>query len=375
MIDTGKVNAIVHSRPSSAGPLFTYGFSRSVAELRSAAKSHYYPSEISRVIAEIRATPGRYAFVGVPCVIKAVRSLILADPVLRERIAITVGLFCGHMKTAQFAEALGWEAGIHPSRLDAIDFRVKFPEQPASIYGYRASGTDLEGNAIAHTRPMRETQVYDWGIGWFRPQACDYCDDVVAECADISFGDAWLPEYVGDWRGTNVIVARNADSLAIIRKGGEDGELDLIPIGADRVVESQQSGFSHRREGLAYRLWLKQRKGAWTPPKRVEPGYRHLSFARRRILSLRMALSAASMEIFAEARRRDDYDYFPNGMRHLLRRYQFWLMSRRAKLRWLAFLAPRLIRNSLFGRPHRTDQARHPKPAPQIAAGRELTDG
>ena len=37
--------------------------------------------------------------------------------------------------------------------------------------------------------------------------ACEFCDDVVGETADMSVGDAWLPGYVSDWRGTSVVVS------------------------------------------------------------------------------------------------------------------------------------------------------------------------
>lgn len=33
------------------------------------------------------------------------------------------------------------------------------------------------------------------------PRACNYCDDVFAECADVTCMDAWLPEYSQDHRG------------------------------------------------------------------------------------------------------------------------------------------------------------------------------
>ena len=35
----------------------------------------------------------------------------------------------------------------------------------------------------------------DWGAGFFQNPACDWCDDVVAETADIAFGDAWVEPY------------------------------------------------------------------------------------------------------------------------------------------------------------------------------------
>lgn len=75
------------------------------------AKSRYYPIELSRVLQEIRSTPGRYAVVGAPCFIKAVHLARANDAVLGERIAYTLGLFCGHMKSARMVESFAWQMG------------------------------------------------------------------------------------------------------------------------------------------------------------------------------------------------------------------------------------------------------------------------
>src|SRR5690606_7777956 len=82
----GLVDAVAHVAPTGppAGDerLFRYRISRSLGELQAGAKSRYYPIELSAVLDEIHATPGRYAVVGVPCFIKAVRLQCAADPVL-----------------------------------------------------------------------------------------------------------------------------------------------------------------------------------------------------------------------------------------------------------------------------------------------------
>ena len=48
-----------------------------------------------------------------------------------------------------------------------------------------------------------------FNLGAMMLNACNYCDDVVGETADISIGDAWLPKYSFDWRGKNLLVLRN----------------------------------------------------------------------------------------------------------------------------------------------------------------------
>jgi coenzyme F420-reducing hydrogenase beta subunit len=79
--------------------------------VRAGAKSRYYPVELSGVLNEIRSRPGRYAVVGVPCFIKALHLVRAAEPVLAERIVLTLGLFCGHSKSARMAESFAWQMG------------------------------------------------------------------------------------------------------------------------------------------------------------------------------------------------------------------------------------------------------------------------
>ena len=84
LLRTGAVDAVAHVAPGEdpAAPRFAYRVSRSEAELRSGARSRYYPVELSGVLAAIRATPGRYAIVALPCFTKALHLLRASDPVL-----------------------------------------------------------------------------------------------------------------------------------------------------------------------------------------------------------------------------------------------------------------------------------------------------
>ena len=91
----GLVDGVAHvapvGDPASDGRYFRYRISRTVEEVRGGAKSRYYPIELSEVLDTIREIPGRYAVVGIPCFIKAVNLARFPDPVLRERIAFTLG--------------------------------------------------------------------------------------------------------------------------------------------------------------------------------------------------------------------------------------------------------------------------------------------
>ncbi|MBK7765543.1 MAG: Coenzyme F420 hydrogenase/dehydrogenase, beta subunit C-terminal domain [Sulfuritalea sp.] len=93
------------------------------------------------------------------------------------------------------------------------------------------------------------------GHGSFKPRACDFCDDVFAETADIAVMDAWLDQYVNDGRGTSLVITRSGALKALLDSGSATGGLHLEPVSESDVVESQRGGLNHRRAGLRYRLF------------------------------------------------------------------------------------------------------------------------
>lgn len=259
LLRTGAVEAVAHVAPVAAphedGRFFSYRLSRSGEEIAGGAKSRYYPVELSAIIAAIRATPGRYAVVAVPCFAKALNLLRQSDPVIAERVTHLLGLFCGHQKSARMVDSFAWQLKAPIARVRAVDYRIKDEGRPANWY--RAHLTLDDGSARAED--WWHLADGDWGAGFFQNPACDWCDDVVAETADVAFGDAWVEPYASDGRGTNVVIARSAAMHALIEEAVADGRLALTPVDAPFVEETQAAGFRHRREGLAYRLTWRRR--------------------------------------------------------------------------------------------------------------------
>ncbi|MFZ2782534.1 MAG: Coenzyme F420 hydrogenase/dehydrogenase, beta subunit C-terminal domain, partial [Rectinemataceae bacterium] len=298
LLEEGLIDFIIHVRPSTGSShLFSYAISSSKEEIKQGAKSKYYPVEMSKMLEIVRNIPGRYLLIGVPCFIKAAYLLSEQEPIFKERIVYTLGLVCGHLKTDRFSKIIGWELGVHPDKLKFIDFRVKLPNSTANSYGVAVSGKEQDEVIIS---PMKQTIVSNWGHGLFRYIACDYCDDVLAETADITIGDAWLPEYVKDGQGTNIIVVRNSMIQEIIER--RISELSIEEISAEKVYQSQAGGFHHRREGLSYRLFLKDQKKEWRPQKRVEPSSA-IPKRRKRIYKQRTPLLYIANEAYGRALR------------------------------------------------------------------------
>jgi coenzyme F420-reducing hydrogenase beta subunit len=130
----GVAHVVATEDPQADGRYFKYRISRTEAGIRDGAKSRYYPVELSQVLQTIREVPGRYAIIGIPCFIKAVHLLRNEDPVFRERIPFTLGLFCGHMKSARFVESFAWQLQVPVRDVKKVEFRYKHPDRPANWY-------------------------------------------------------------------------------------------------------------------------------------------------------------------------------------------------------------------------------------------------
>src|SRR5699024_10311279 len=97
-----------------------------------------------------------------------------------------------------------------------VDFRVKQPGAKVGHYGF---GVKPYGSSEMKMKPTRSLVGSKWGHAMMQLNACNYCDDIFAETADIVLGDAWLPEFEDEWRGTNVVINRNQDLEGILTQG------------------------------------------------------------------------------------------------------------------------------------------------------------
>lgn len=344
MLQEGMVDAVIHVKD---GPdpdhMYTYQISHTIDELKSGAKSKYYPVEMSEALTYVREHEGHYLFIGIPCFVKAVRLLCREDETLNQRIRYCVGLVCGHLKSDFFAKSEAWEAGVPLDRIQRVDFRHKTSGTPASDYAIQADRTDGQPPVIKRTAELSTT---NWGLGYFKYNACDYCDDVLAETADVTFGDAWLPQYVQDGERCNVIVVRNKDIQELIERHLD--ELVLHDSTPQEIYRSQAGGFRHRRQGLQYRLYVHQQRDEWTPTKRVRPTLDGISKERQRIYAMRTTLKNQSFVAFRKAVAADDFTVFNAHMKPYERQYQQIAPSHKRMLRVAKRMMKRILPATLI---------------------------
>lgn len=315
------IQIVAQAPEPTDGTVYGYTVMDSSDEVLEGSKSVYYPVEMSGALDYIREHPGRYAITGIPCFIKALRLLAQQEPVFEERLEFCVGLVCGHLKSKRYADMIAWQFGVEPGNLAHIDFRKHLPDTRANEKGVEVKSIDGDAE-VADPDIVQNLFGTNYNHGFFQYEACNFCDDVVGETADISVGDAWLEEYLDDGEGTSIIVTRHPVMDRIVEDGLEAGRLDLDAVSADTIAESQAGGFRQRREGLAYRLYLADEQDRWRPPKRVEPSKSHISEERRKVYDLRMQMTERSHTAFRKALRKGDFEVFREEMGPLLEAYR-----------------------------------------------------
>lgn len=232
---------------------YEYAISKTKGELIAGSKTRYYPVTLATVFSEIDKIDGNIAIVGVGCFIKAIRLAQHSNPELKRKIKFLVGIICGGVKSRFFTEYLASKTGVPTELYYKPEFRIKDVNSTASDYSFGCYNKRTNEFKSIKMRTVGDM----WGTGLFKNNACDFCDDVTTELADISLGDAWLEPYVEDGVGTNVIVTRSTLSENLLSKGEKKKIINITKLCLDEFLNSQRGSFNHRHKGLKYRIKLK----------------------------------------------------------------------------------------------------------------------
>ncbi|MHC4165389.1 MAG: Coenzyme F420 hydrogenase/dehydrogenase, beta subunit C-terminal domain [Planctomycetota bacterium] len=234
--------------------LYKFAICSNPAAVRASSKSCYYPVEASQVTRHILEVEGSYAIIGLPCVCKAIRLAMRINPKLQRRIRFVLGLVCGQTKSKFFAEYICALGGGDPRHLKDVTFRIKDPDRPASDYGMRFvcdNGQDsCQEGVIYWTDGMDKI----WCNRYFTPNACNFCDDAFAECADAVFMDAWTEPFKKDYRGHSIVLVRNSTISDLIEAGQSEGEVAVKNFAIDEVIQSQLALIHEKRAAVRWRL-------------------------------------------------------------------------------------------------------------------------
>ena len=279
------------SPTSKSDRIYEYIVTSEIEKIRECSKSCYYPVEISRVLKHILDNDGTYAITALPCVCKAIRLAMKRMPKLSRRIKYILGLACGQTKSKCFSEYVTALGGGDPHQLKGFVFRVKQHDKPASNFGmssiYKDSGDEEQKETVLWSDGIGEV----WSNRYFTVNACNFCDDVFAELADICFLDAWLPAYVNDTKGNSIALIRNNTLLAIVNDLIASGNLSAAKLSIKDVIRSQQSVLKAKRDEMGVRIKEAVKNSRVVPHKRTDLHQGKLSILEKKLALIKYQLS------------------------------------------------------------------------------------
>ena len=310
LMEMGAIQHVISVKAGDGSAAhYEYSISSNIEGLNNAAKTKYYPVTLATVLKNVKELDGKVAIVGVACFIKAIRLAQSQDEEFKNKVGFLIGIICGGVKSSFFAEYLASKAGVAVNEFSHPEFRIKDHNSAASNYSYGC----LDKMNNQQTIKMRIVGDM-WGTGLFKANACDFCDDVTTELADLSLGDAWLEPYSNDGRGTNVMVTRSYLADKIINDGFAKGDLEIEVLPETIFLASQQGSYNHRHDGLGYRINKSEVNSI--PPKRFDTI--KISPLLKTIQSMRMKSRKKSLEIWSDTKNASDFDL-------QMEKYLYWL--------------------------------------------------
>lgn len=164
---------------------------RTPQEIMAAARSKYAISPTNAVFQEIREIEGRYALVGLPCQIHGFTKAAELDSKLKDRVVLTIGLFC-HAAIEHEAFEVIWKT-LGEKTIGAKRFISRVGKHPGAPHLELADGT-LYPVYFGDWPGYKPTSIEMINILYrlYTPNRCMTCFDALSEYADIAVGDPWM---------------------------------------------------------------------------------------------------------------------------------------------------------------------------------------
>lgn len=276
LVATGLVDRIVQT---AAAPDFPIGnvtvVSEDAAGVLAAAGSRYAPSAPLADIASLLATGLRFAFVGKPCDVAALRAIAADDPRVAACFPVLLSFFCAGVPSHSGGQAV----------LAALGTDVHHTES----FRFRGNGWPGRATAVLKDGSSRSMTYHDsWGkiLSRYVQHRCKICADGTGVAADIVCGDAWESDADGypvfeEADGISLIIARTRLGAELIDAARKAGRIETGPFEVADLA-AIQPGQRERRRALMARLaaqWL-----AGKPIPQYE-GLRIMAAARQNSLS------------------------------------------------------------------------------------------
>lgn len=281
LLTTGKVNFVAQIAGSQRDPLANeLQVSRTRDDVIRAAGSRYAPSAPLQRLRELLATGERFAFIGKPCDIAALRQYAEVNTDIKQQVPYLISFMC---------------AGI-PSVKGTYEVIDKLGADKTKLVGFRYRGDGWPGMTRAVQSDGRSFEM-DYSTSWgsilnrhlqFR---CKICPDGMGEFADVVCGDAWFgkdgyPDFA-EREGRSLLLARTSLGAELAAAAIQDRAILTADLAIDRIADMQPYQVSRKR--LVLGRTIATRLALGTTPRYRRLGLWKASLGAAPVLWLRSA--------------------------------------------------------------------------------------
>lgn len=229
-LDTGMIDGAVVSKLDGLVPSFKIATTKE--EILDSAGSVYLSNPVLSIARTLKGFKGRVAVVGLPCHIASLMKAVRLKVVRPERIGLTISLICGRTASLGLQTAFMSRMGMDPDKLESV--RMRGDGWPGT-FRYRL--TTGEEKAFVFPHPVYMSM---WKFYQYTPPYCLLCSDPLGILADITAGDAWLPEFSGDREGRSLLITRTEAGEALLAGAAQEGLLQMEPLSPEKVYQAQR---------------------------------------------------------------------------------------------------------------------------------------
>lgn len=270
LLDTAQVDFVAQIAVSKSEPLINeLQLSRTRGDVLRAAGSRYAPSAPLVRFEELLAKGRRFALLGKPCDMAAVRRLALYDKRVGKQVLYLLSFMCAGIPSMQGTQEVLSRMGIKPDHVKS--------------FRYRGDGWPGKARAVSHDGKVAEMDyTTSWGtiLNRHLQFRCKICPDGTGEFADIVCADAWYgkdgyPDF-DEHEGRSIILSRTPAGEALVQEAIRADKIRIEGLPVTEIAHMQPYQLNRKRMVLARALGTRLRLG-------YAPKFKRLSLIRNAI--------------------------------------------------------------------------------------------
>ena len=221
LLESGKVDFVAQIATSQQNPLANeLQISRTREDVIRAAGSRYAPSAPLRTLRDLLATGQKFAFVGKPCDIAALRRYSEFNEDIKTQVPYMLSFMCAGIPSMRGTYEVLEKLGADRTKLTS--FRYRGDGWPGMTRAVQTDGQSFEMDYNT-----------SWGtiLGKHLQFRCKICPDGTGEFADVVCADAWYgkdgyPDFA-EHDGRSLVLSRTQTGEALIQTAIENKTINV----------------------------------------------------------------------------------------------------------------------------------------------------